>query len=320
MSPKTTAIFQLSLLALALGLLLLAVHPEPVSVPQNLDEDGIIIMEPHFLAVTIEARSAYVYDVLADKVLYEKDAELQWPLASLTKLMSALVASELVPNYMLVKITKDDLREEGDTGLHPDEEWNINKLIDYSLVVSSNDGMKAIASVAGSFAGSSATTTPEQAFIKKMNEKAHSLGLKETYFLNQSGLDESNTLSGGYGSAKDVALLVDYILKKNPHLLEATSFKETNVSSSNASHDAVNTNKAILSIPNIIASKTGFTNLSGGNVVVALNAGINHPIIISVLGSSYDGRFTDLTDLAEATLTYLTSTSTIQRHALKTAQ
>jgi serine-type D-Ala-D-Ala carboxypeptidase (penicillin-binding protein 5/6) len=320
MSPKTTALLQLSLLALALGLLLVLTYPNSEPTPQNLDEDGIIIMEPHFPVVSLEARSAYVYDVLSDKVLYEKDAELQWPLASLTKLMSALVASELIPNYMLVKITKDDLREEGDTGLHPDEEWNINKLIDYSLVVSSNDGMKAIASVAGALAGSTATTTPEQAFIKKMNEKAHSLGLKETYFLNQSGLDESNTLSGGYGSAKDVALLVDHILETNPHLLEATSFKETHVSSNNASHDAVNTNKAILTIPNIIASKTGYTNLSGGNVVVALNAGIDRPIIISVLGSSYEGRFTDLTNLVNATLTYLTSTSTSNPQVAKMAQ
>lgn len=319
-SPKTTAGLQLLLLALGLGLLLMLAHPNPEPENPNLDEDGIHTPEPTFPVVSLEARSVYVYDVTTGKALYEKDPDLQWPLASLTKIMSALVASNTIPNYMLVKITKDDLREEGDTGLHPNEEWNVNKLIDYSLIVSSNDGMKAIASVAGALAGASATTTPEQAFVKKMNETARKLGLQGTYFLNQSGLDESSVLSGGYGSAKDMALLVSHILKTNPHLLEATSLKETNVASNDALHDAVNTNKAILNIPNVIASKTGYTNLSGGNVVVALNAGIDRPIIISVLGSSYEGRFTDLTTLVQATLTFLTGTSTQTVQVAKMAQ
>jgi D-alanyl-D-alanine carboxypeptidase len=67
----------------------------------------------------------------------------------------------------------------------------------------------------------------------------------------------------------------------------------------------VNTNKAIDLLPNVIASKTGFTDLAGGNLVVAFDAGIAHPIIIAVLGSSFDGRFDDMTKLVNSTIEYL---------------
>ncbi|MBI5133798.1 MAG: D-alanyl-D-alanine carboxypeptidase [Candidatus Taylorbacteria bacterium] len=311
LNPKATAWLELGLLALLLALFLWLVKPtapstESASVPSE-------SAERRFPQVEIEAKSAYVYDVSTGKALFEKEAELQWPLASLTKLMSALAAKELIPEYMLVRITSEDLREEGDTGLLVDEEWKLGKLIDYSLVVSSNDGMRALASVAGSQAGRASTTedgSAQEAFVRKMNEISKRIGLTETYFLNQSGLDVSKTLSGGYGSAKDMAKLVEYILKTDPHLLEATSYGRTNISSNNATHDATNTNRSISTIPNVIASKTGYTDLSGGNVVVAWNAGIGRPIIIAVLGSSYEGRFEDLDKLVDATVEFFSTPAT----------
>ncbi len=309
MSPKYTAILQLALLTFAVGVFLSYIHPNTQIA--EIAPPGTIKKEAYFPEITLEARSVYVYDVKNKKVLYEKDAELQWPLASLTKLMSAVTASELLPSYHDVKITSRDLREEGDTGLRPDEVWNIENLIDFSLIVSSNDGMRAIASVAGATAtmATSSTSTPEELFVKKMNENAHRLGLRESYYLNQSGLDVSSTLSGGYGSAKDMALLLEYILRTNPHLVEGTSYKDTKIDSKNAVHEAINTNKAINDIPNVIASKTGYTDLSGGNLIVAIDAGINHPVIISVLGSTYEGRFKDVTALATATISYLSETT-----------
>lgn len=260
-----------------------------------------------FPEISLEAKSAYVLDAKTGETLYEKEPELQWPLASLTKLMVVLTASESIPDYMLVRITADDVREEGDTGLLVGEEWNLKKLIDYSLVVSSNDGIKAIASVAGSEIARATTTdsSPENLFMERMNELAKEIGLAETYFLNNSGLDLSSNLSGGYGSAKDIALLVDYILKTNPRILEATTFSEIVIESKTKNHNATNTNKSVEKIPNVLASKTGYTLLSGGNVVLAFNAGLDRPVIISVLGSSYDGRFEDLNKLVNATLEYL---------------
>ena len=70
-------------------------------------------------------------------------------------------------------------------------------------------------------------------------------------------------------------------------------------------HDARNTNQDTLSIPWILASKTGYTDLAGGNLVIAFDAGMMQPYIIAVLGSSKDGRFSDVNKLYKATIDYL---------------
>ena len=67
-------------------------------------------------------------------------------------------------------------------------------------------------------------------------------------------------------------------------------------------YPAQNTNYFVDQVPNIIASKTGFTDLAGGNLVIAYDAGLNRPIIISVLGSSEEGRFKDALKLLEASM------------------
>lgn len=310
MKPKLVAYAELSLLALALALFLWWISPtSAIEAPIEVSS-ATTTKVAFFPDVELEAKSAYVYDVANQKVLFQKDPELQWPLASLTKLMSALTATSLVPDYMLIKISREDMREEGDSGLLLDEEWNIQELIDYSLVVSSNDGIKAIAAVAGAQIIDETESSPEGRFINEMNRKAQEIGLTQTYFLNQSGLDVTESLSGGYGSAKDMAVLVDYILSNNPHLLEATTYDKLAISSNDSIHSATNTNKAILNVPNVLGSKTGYTELSGGNVVVAWNAGLDHPIIIAVLGSSYDGRFEDLNKLVDSTLVYLSKATT----------
>jgi D-alanyl-D-alanine carboxypeptidase (penicillin-binding protein 5/6) len=322
MKPKTVAYLQLALLALGLGLFVWWTLPTEVAVVPEViltKAEEETSTKPVFGDVMIEAKSAYVYDALTGEVLFEKHSDLQLPLASLTKVMTALTASNLLTDKDTVRITGDDLREEGDSGLVASEEWTVRNLIDFSLIVSSNDGARALASVAGAFLDRASSTTPASsappaplssasstdAFVKEMNATAHRLGLRESYFLNSSGLDVSATLAGGYGSAKDMTLLVDHILKTKPHLLEATSFHSLNIASTAGNHAAVNTNKAIDMIPNVIASKTGFTDLAGGNLVVAFDAGIAHPVIIAVLGSSFDGRFQDMAQLVGYTVEYL---------------
>ncbi len=270
-------------------------------------EPSVAVATTSFPQVTIEARAAYVYDMLSGAALYEKESELQLPLASLTKVMSAYTAATLLPPYMLVRVSASDVREEGDSGLRVGEEWNIQKLLDFSLITSSNDGMAAIASSAGTRIAAREGSRPEKLFVERMNTLAYELGLTQTYFLNQSGLDESATLSGGYGSAKDMAILFERILRENPRLLEATSHEHYDIASKHALHDAENTNKIIDAIPRVLASKTGYTDLSGGNLVVAFDAGIGHPIIVAVLGSSFSGRFDDMKTLVDATLEYLSS-------------
>ena len=133
-----------------------------------------------------------------------------------------------------------------------------------------------------------------------MNAKARKLGLAQTYYLNATGLDGSEQVSGGYGSARDVAFLLAYIIKNAPHAISATRYSSVAVVSSQASYTAKNTNSSLPQIPGLIASKTGFTTLAGGNLAVVFDAGFNHPIAVVVLGSTREGRFRDVQKLVAA--------------------
>ncbi|HBD24909.1 MAG: hypothetical protein A2566_00890 [Candidatus Zambryskibacteria bacterium RIFOXYD1_FULL_40_13] len=259
-----------------------------------------------FADVNIEADSAYVFDIVKNEVIYKKNEFIQLPLASITKLMTALVATELLPKNTQITIRKDFLAEEGDTGLLVDESWKLKDLLDFSLLVSSNDGARSIASVIGA----TQLESPDydlgrKSFITKMNEMAEELGLKQTYFINESGLDDGAT-SGGYGSAIDVSKLMQYILVHHPEILEATKYKAMNIPSTEMVHSAKNTNVGVEKIRGLLASKTGYTDLAGGNLVIAFDHSIGRPIVIVVLGSSIDGRFEDVAKLVKATENYIT--------------
>jgi len=252
-----------------------------------------------FDTVAIQAKSAFVYDVANKKVLYEKNSSLQLPLASLTKVMTALVASEIASTTATIQIKPTDLAADGDNGLMAQEKWTLKNLSDFSLVVSSNDGADAMASAIGSTIDSS---NGNNAFIQRMNVETKRLGLEQMYFLNGSGLDINESISGGYGSAKDVAKLFEIVLKRDPHLFEATTYSEINVKSEDLTHKATNTNKIVDLVPSVLASKTGFTDLAGGNLAMAFSVGPMHPIIAVVMNSTTDGRFEDMHTLIEATI------------------
>jgi D-alanyl-D-alanine carboxypeptidase len=258
-----------------------------------------------FENILLQAKSAYVYDVAQDKVLYKKNETVQLPLASITKLMTALTATELVPADTEIKIKKEFLVDEGDTGLLDGESWKISDLLDFSLLVSSNDGARSVASVVGAMdLKTDDFSLGRTNFIAKMNQTAQRLGLTETYFVNESGLD-AGSVSGGYGSAMDVAKLLEYIIKNHSIIVEATKYKSINVQSKSKTHIAKNTNTETTEIPGLLASKTGYTELAGGNLVVAFDASIGRPIIVVVLGSTEEGRFEDVSTLVNASLKYV---------------
>jgi D-alanyl-D-alanine carboxypeptidase len=243
-----------------------------------------------FATASIQAKSAYVWDIRNQKVLFNKNANDVLPLASITKIMTADVASELLSSTTTISISKTDLAQDGDTGLLLNERWTFRKLLDFTLAVSSNDGASALASTASPI------------FVEKMNEKAKTLGLSSMRFYNPTGLDESATQSGAYGSAVDVAKLFSYTLQVHPEVFEATRHaKFTTSSLDNFKHTAINTDVEINNIPGIIGSKTGFSDLAGGNLAIIYDAGVNYPIVVVVLGSTYDGRFSDVTTLVRAT-------------------
>lgn len=260
-----------------------------------------------FPEVFIEAKSAYIYDARTEAVLFAKDENERLPLASITKLMAAVVAEEASPIKGMVKIKPEALTAEGDSGLSPGEVWALRDLIDFSLVSSSNDGMRAVALSLGALGRSNASDAEIlKEFVIAMNEKASELDLKNTYFWNETGLDESDVKGGAYGSAKDISTLLYYIVSQYPELMAATRESETEAQSlDNVVHLAKNTNHLAAAIPGLLASKTGFTDISGGNLAFAFDPELGRPIIVVILGSSSEGRFRDAAKLISATMKYI---------------
>lgn len=272
--------------------------PAPAAPPELLIEP-----EPreYFEDVSITARAAYVWDVREQRALYNKNAGVQLPLASLTKLMTALVAADELDANDPVRITAHAISTEGDSGFTEGEIFSRRSLTDFTLITSSNDGAYALAAAAGG-TGTDNGEANTDAFISAMNAKAEEIGLTESYFANPTGLDISTTTSGSYGSARDMAFLMEHMLREYPELLEATREGEHIVYDSAGFHfSAENTNEVAVQIPGLIGSKTGYTDLAGGNLVIAFDAGLNRPVVISVLGSTRDGRFSDVMTLVQRT-------------------
>ncbi len=249
-----------------------------------------------FININLEAQSAYVFDLSSEQIIYSKNADQPLPLASLTKLMTALLAYEL-PSPGVITVRARDLKTEGESGLVVGEKWYLKNLIDFMLVKSSNDAAVSISSAVGSFTGSD--------FVVQMNKRAGELGLSTTRFSNSTGLDESPNVAGAYGSARDVSTLMGYIYKRYPNLLEATRYDKITLLSLDRPHLVHNSNISASYTPLIVASKTGFTDLAGGNLAVIFEAGPTHPFIVVVLGSTYEGRFKDVDKLVSATITSL---------------
>lgn len=273
------------------------------SLDENAESQSAVATNP-FDGMTIEGQTAFIYDVRDQKVLFNKDADDAHVLASITKLMTALVAYELLGDKERINIDERALEEYGDSGFSDGETFTLDELLDLTLVTSSNDGAFALAETAGEEATNGQGGV--SAFIDAMNIRATEIGLTQTYFNNPTGLDVSSEEGGAYGSARDVTFLMEYMIRNYPNLLELTKVDDTRVmNEAGEVHLAENTNTAVREIPGLIASKTGYTELAGGNLVVAFDAGLNHPVIITVLGSSREGRFTDVVKLVDATRAYM---------------
>lgn len=307
-------LFLLSVLFVIIVTTLLLVSHTPqsknVQAPNNTAEGSIqqLQVADALQTVQLEAKAAFVYDLDSEAMLYGKNEEAQLPLASLTKLMTILVAADLFKDVAAVTIDSRALTEDAGAGLLPSESWLPKDLFTFTLIQSSNGGARAIAGAAGAV-GTTNNTDFESArerFVDFMNRRAKDLNLTQTYFINETGLDETTQVGGSYGSAKDVAHLMANLLVAHPELLEGTRHEALELSTvDSASHIAINTNTDLKEIPGLIGSKTGFTDLAGGNLVVVFDRGIHRPVVVSVLGSSKEGRFTDVKKLVDATLAAL---------------
>lgn len=257
-----------------------------------------------FAGIELTAGSALVYDAYTNKILFAKNAQTPLPLASVTKLMLAAVVAEVLPMDSIVTITPQAIAQDGDSGFTEGERWNALDLIDLTLIESSNDGAEALAEAAGPSIRAKYPTAPSgdtAATVWRMNQKAKELDMTQTYYLDSNGLDASTSMAGAYGSAYDMSVLFTYMIANDLNIISATTESETVFTSLQGNaHTARTTNESLGDIPGLIAGKTGFTDLAGGNLVVAFDASIGHPVIVVVLSSTHEGRFNDVQQLVTA--------------------
>ncbi|MCX6786734.1 MAG: serine hydrolase [Candidatus Kaiserbacteria bacterium] len=257
-----------------------------------------------FAQVPLEAKAAIVYDLSTNKILYAKNSNAQLPLASLTKLLTVYAAlRELSPNTPIT-ITADATRLSAPSAFSAGQIFTLSDLARLTLTASLNDGAAAIASATAARQNRSQSAMLASA--------AAALGLSQTYAVNGSGLDVNYAISGGYGSAYDLARLAGALVAQAPIIAEATTNSSAQaVSKGGASFVVKNTDPMIGTIPRLLLSKTGYTDLAGGNLAIVFDSGIQHPIAIIVLGSSQKARFTDGTALVAATFAHFAGVASL---------
>lgn len=226
----------------------------------------------------ISAISALAVDYDSGMLLFEKNSNLPFPPASLTKLMTALVALENCNQDKNIKIKK--VQNNGtQMGLIPNDVVNVESLIYGLLLPSGNDAAEALAQNCGS--------SYEQ-FIYSLNKKSEQLGMINTHFTNPAGFESKNHSS----TAEDLLILAKTALSV-PLIYEVVSTKEKIVYDTlgKKQYHLRNLNKLLTGENGVFGVKTG-TGTFGENLILGYQKD-NQKILIAVLGSN--DRFFDAT-------------------------
>lgn len=255
-------------------------------------------------SLKLEAQSAFVVDLTRNKIVYEQNADVQLPLASITKVALVLAVAPVLGLDEVVTISNDAVVK-GQGGMVAGDTWRVRDLIAYTLLASSNAGAEALAEVAHERIRARYPQAPEtDATVWRMNQLARELGLSKTYYLNASGLDVSPTQTGAMSSAREATILLAYAYKTSPDLFVVTKNPTLETGPlSGPSFVAENTNDALGSIAGLKMGKTGFTDLAGGNLGIVYEVN-GKTMAATVMGSSKIGRFADvvaITDISNET-------------------
>lgn len=245
----------------------------------------------------LEAKAVYVEWLNEGLVLYDKNAYTPMPLASLTKIMTAYTALEKAdPETTQITFTLDALRQPGDQGFRDGQTMPLGLAINFALAVSSNDAAYAIQeNLSGSEVLADGTLLSGNrdvainSFVRDMNKHAEDFELEDTFFVDAVGFDSSERLSGSYGSARDVAKLIIEAAQAYPHYIGRQSVVEK----MGAGDRMIPNTNQLITQEDFLFSKTGFTDLAGGNLAVIANTEAG-PVAIVVMGSTYEGRFRDV--------------------------
>ena len=214
--------------------------------------------------ISLSAKSAILIDIDEKNVLYKKNEKERMPMASTTKIVTALVACELLDCAQTLKIPRVAVGIEGSSiYLQEGEILSVEHLLYALLLESANDAAVALAvSAAGSI----------EKFAEKCNEKAYALGLRDTNFTNPHGLYDENH----YTTAYDLAILSAEALK-NPTIAKICATKRYEIPFGATEENPLgegkrylkNHNKMLSIYEGAIGGKTGFTKKSGRCLVSA---------------------------------------------------
>lgn len=232
------------------------------------------------------ARAVLIKDLATSTTLYQKDAGISLPVASTTKIMTALVASEYFKQNSVLTVGSSAGTPGSKVGLVSGENLTFRALLYGMLLNSGNDAAYTLAeNYPGKILG----------FVSAMNKKALELGLVNTHFDNPAGFDSPNH----YSSAEDLSKITEEALK-NYQLAKIFATKETSIVSLNKkyTHQLFNLNKLLSSVNGVLGVKTGTTEGAKESLVTLVERK-GHKILLVLLGS--DDRFGETTKLIDWT-------------------
>ncbi len=228
-------------------------------------------------ALPIHGKAAYLVDVDSRVVLWAKDADTPRAPASLTKLMTAMVAADDAASLDKVVVVDPAATsiEPSLMGLTAGERVTVRDLIYGLFLDSGNDAAEALAR----------GIVPRDRFIRQMNQKAKSIGLSQTQFINPSGLD-----AAGHGmSAHDIAHLAAYLDRYYPQLAAIAATKDISIAATEA-HKAFamqNLNRMLWTYPGATGLKTGLTENAGGCWLATATRNGRHLVAVVLNATGY---------------------------------
>ncbi|MDR1116760.1 MAG: D-alanyl-D-alanine carboxypeptidase [Oscillospiraceae bacterium] len=204
-----------------------------------------------------------VYDTASGRFLGGKNTGKTLPMASTTKIMTAITAIERLDIKKEITITKEHLSEGSSMYLRVGERLTIEQLLYGLMLMSGNDAARAIADSSGSI----------DKFVGWMNETAAEIGMESSSFMNPNGLDEE----GHYSTAKDMALLAAYAMK-NETFREIAGTRSISI----AGRSMRNHNKLLRLVDGATGVKTGYTSRSGRCLVSAVERDGREIIVVTL--------------------------------------
>ena len=215
----------------------------------------------------ITAKAFGVIDMDRDITLLEKESGTHFPIASITKLVTAVIAKKLINEHSLIEITDKVLASNGSSAhFRLGEKFSYDELLYPLLMVSSNDSAEALAQSYG-----------RKEFIKEMNNWASNIGAYQTYFKDPSGLSPENV-----STVHDLVIIVKWILEHDPDIFDTTMVKSKQI----RLHNWVNPTH-FLNLTSYAGGKNGYLPEAGRTSVSLWRLGNNKRLYLSIiLGSS----------------------------------